>query len=145
MHWQLLIAVLVVSAPAPADKEKKDEEKIQGTWTVVSMEEGGRKSPDEDVKKTTLVFKDNGLTVYDRGKGEKAKFKLDQAKKPKTIDALPEEKAPGVEQILGIYELKDDELKICFGKDGAERPTEFATKAGSRNTLIVLKREKKDK
>ena len=47
--------------------------------------------------------------------------------------------------MLGIYELKDDELKICFAKGGGERPTEFLSKAGTEQSLVVLKREKKEK
>jgi hypothetical protein len=42
----------------------------------------------------------------------------------------------------GIYEIKDDTLKICFRNDEAKnRPTEFMTKAGSSLVLFVLKRE----
>jgi uncharacterized protein (TIGR03067 family) len=71
------------------------------------------------------------------------KFKLDPAKKPKTID-MTAEKAKQ-EQVLGIYELKDDDLKLCFAKGGGERPTEFISKAGTNQTVIVLKRVKAKK
>jgi uncharacterized protein (TIGR03067 family) len=141
MHWQLLTAVLVVAAPAPS--EKKDEDKIQGTWTVVSIEHAGMKDTDEDAKKTTVVFKDGNVILHVAGNTKKAKITLDPAKKPKTIDMMPEEKRE--KPSLGIYELKGDELRLCFAEDGGERPSEFATRAGSDQTLVVLKREKKDK
>ena len=44
--------------------------------------------------------------------------------------------------LLGIYELTDDSYKVCFGPPGGERPTEFASKPGSKVRLIVMKREK---
>jgi len=146
MHWQVLTVALVIAAPAPPE-DKKDTDKIQGTWTVVSYKVGKLKFSEEDVK-MTWVFKDDRLTIKDNGNGEegKIKIKMDSTRKPKTIDMISEAKTPDGKQILGIYELKDDDLKVCYGKEGGERPTEFATKAGSETTLIVLKREKeKDK
>jgi uncharacterized protein (TIGR03067 family) len=145
MHWQLLTVALVVAAPVPAEKEKKDEEKIQGTWTVVSLESGGKKAPDDDVKNVKFVFKDDTVTINDPKREEKAKIKLDASKKPKAIDIQPEDKGGDKKPVLGIYELKDDELKICFAKGGGERPTELVSKAGTEQSLVVLKREKKEK
>src|SRR5262245_2796853 len=141
MHWHLLTAALLVAAPAPAE-EKKDKDLLQGEWTVVSMERGGKQAPEEEVKKIKFAVKDDTITVNDGRKDEAAKFKIDAGKKPKTIDIMPE---PDEKKVLGIYELKGDELKICFTKGGGERPTEFATKADSEQVLIVFKRAKKNK
>jgi len=44
--------------------------------------------------------------------------------------------------LLGIYELSDDAYKVCFAAPGKDRPTEFNSKEGSGNRLIVMKREK---
>src|SRR5262249_24839523 len=85
MHWQLLTVALDVAAPVPAEKEKKDEDKIQGTWAVVSLEAGGKKAPDDQVKNVTFVFKDDTVTINDPKREEKAKIKLDASKKPKAI------------------------------------------------------------
>ncbi len=137
MHWQLLTVVLVVAAPAPPEKEKKDEDKIQGTWVVVSAELKGAK----------LEFTGDTVLIYDprMGHDEKAKIKLDASKKPRTIDITPEKEAGREKTLLGIYELDGDELKLSFAKEEGERPTEFASKPGSNVSLIVLKREKKEK
>ena len=146
MHWQLLTVVLVVAAPAPPEKDKKDEEKIQGTWTIVSAQSGGENKPADETKAIKFIIKGDLITIQDPKREEKATFKLDSTKKPKTIDLIPSEKEGKGEPVLGIYELKDDDLKICFvhgGKGG--RPTEFASKADTNLSLIVLKRAKKDK
>jgi hypothetical protein len=42
----------------------------------------------------------------------------------------------------GIYALEDNKLKLCMGEVGQPRPTEFAAKPGSGNTLRVFKRVK---
>src|SRR5262245_41904673 len=108
MHWQFLTAVLVVAAPAPADDKKKDEEKIQGTWTVVSYEYGGKKDREDETKKIKLVFKDGSLTINDPKGDKQAKFKLDATKKPKAMDITPEAEGADVKVVPAIYELKDD-------------------------------------
>jgi hypothetical protein len=51
MHFQLLTVVLLVAAPTPPEKEKTDDEKMQGTWTVVSREMGGKKTPEAELKR----------------------------------------------------------------------------------------------
>ena len=55
---------------------------------------------------------------------------------------MVEEGAASGETQLGIYEIKDDMLKICFAKPDKPRPTEFSAEEGSGNTLVVLKRLK---
>ena len=149
MYRQLLTAALVLAAPAPAVDNKKDTELIQGTWTVVSYEYDGRKKPDGEIKHVKIVIKDHMITIKRDGVEEMLTFKLDPAKKPKTID-MTARKTAADQQVPGIYELKENELKMCFVKGekrngtGA-RPTEFASKADTDSVLIILKREKKDK
>jgi uncharacterized protein (TIGR03067 family) len=143
MHWQLLTVVLVVAAPAPPEKEKKDEEKIQGTWVVTSVEDGGRAEADKVGVK--FVFEGDAVTIKDPRRDEKAKIKLDPAKKPKAIDITAAEGGGPAKMVQGIYEFNGDELKICFTKGAGGRPTEFVSKPDSNVTLIVLKREKKEK
>jgi uncharacterized protein (TIGR03067 family) len=143
MYSHLLTTILVLAAPAPAADGKKDAEKIQGTWTILSMERGGEKGPEDKIKNTKVVITDGLMTIKDPMREERANFKLDPAKNPKTIDFTPEKGKEGV--VEGIYELKGDTLKLCFTKPGGTRPTEFASKAGTANVLIVLQRDKKDK
>jgi uncharacterized protein (TIGR03067 family) len=142
MHWQLLTAVLVIAAPAPAEKEKKDTEKIQGNWTVVSW----KKRPEAELKGLKVIIKDGTITIDDgKKKKQKIPYKLDPSKKPKAID-LANTGIEGKETSLAIYELDGDTLKICWSeKDPEHRATEFASDEDSGQTMIVLKREKKDK
>ena len=44
---------------------------------------------------------------------------------------------------LGIYEFDGDTVRFCFGSPGKDRPSEFAAKEGSGNTLSVWRRDKK--
>jgi uncharacterized protein (TIGR03067 family) len=142
MHWHLLTVVLVVAAPA--EDKKKDAELIQGTWTVVSREFVGKKTPEAELKAMKVTIKDGTITVDDGKKKEKHAYKLDPSKTPKAIDLAN----TGIEEkvtTLAIYELNGDTLKICWSeKDPDHRATKFAGDEESGQTMIVLKREKKD-
>jgi len=127
--------------PAAAAKEEalKDQAKIVGTWAYVSVEIGGQKVA-EEVNEAKMIFTAEGkFTAIVKGKKIAGTYKLDPAKKPKAITTTNEGKAHN-----GIYKLDGDGLTICMHEeDGAERPTEFATKEGTKVILVVLKREKK--
>jgi uncharacterized protein (TIGR03067 family) len=68
-------------------------------------------------------------------------FTLDPTKNPKWIDVTYTDGERKGESSLGIYELKDDSLKICMSRS-TTRPMEFETKAESQRHMMVLKREK---
>jgi uncharacterized protein (TIGR03067 family) len=74
-------------------------------------------------------------------------FAVDPAGDPKSIDFLPANDAEGggrdaSRPIRGIYKLENDTLWICFNPErGGERPTEFATKVGSRLRCVALRRK----
>ena len=144
MAWRLtavLAAGLLVAADDKKDDKAKDSKKLEGTWAVVSMEHGGQKAPDEEAKGITVTFTAEGkVTVKMPDKETKGTYKLDAGKKVKEITLEAES-----EKILyGIYKLDGDNLTICAIDTSAdERPTEFATKEGSKAQLVVLKREKK--
>ena len=60
----------------------------------------------------------------------------------KEIDITPPQ---GKKSILGIYELKDDELKLCLRHASSHkgRPTEFSTKPDTQLILLSLNKQPK--
>ena len=143
LHALLVLAVgLLLAAAAPKEEAvKKEMAKFQGTWKFASMEVEGKKKPDKDINKYTVVLKGNQWTVSEGDKtAAQATFRLDPAKKPKTIDltqTLPDKGR----LIRGIYSLEGDKLTFCDrGADKGDRPTEFATRPDSGLVLVVLKR-----
>jgi uncharacterized protein (TIGR03067 family) len=123
---------------------EKELKKFQGTWTFESVEAGGKKSPADELKGLTLIFEGDKHTVK---KGDEViqvgRQKLDPSKSPKTIDVTMIEGPSKGAVMLGIYEISDDTLKVCFDSEGKKRPTEFKSPAGSETFVNVHKRAKK--
>jgi uncharacterized protein (TIGR03067 family) len=129
----------LLGAAGAQDDAPSDQEKMLGTWKVVSAEDSGRPAPDEILSKlqSWIVTKDKITYQFGDMKTEWS-YKLDSTRQPKWID-LTEGKLTS----LGIYELEGDNWKVCIpeGRPG-ERSTAFESKPDSANDLlIILKRE----
>jgi uncharacterized protein (TIGR03067 family) len=116
-----------------------DKDKLPGTWIPVAVTEAGREIPEQDIKAKNfeMVITADKLNLPTRDESKQVAYKLDPTKKPKQIDFLVEEGKTA----KGIYSLEGTTLKLCVGKSGGERPTEFAAPKDSDHFLIVLKKK----
>ena len=119
---------------------ESDHAKLQGTWTIVSVEAGGK--PDDKVTKGKIVFSKDTMThVLPDGKKRPATFKLDPTKTLKEMDATALDGPNKDATFPAIYELEGDSLKLCVAGTWS-RPTAFATEPGRKLMVYVLKRDK---
>ena len=147
MKPQLLLVLATGFLLAADDAEtpgKKELEKLEGTWTTAALQYNGKDLAEK--YKLKFVFKGDQASVEGNAavKKEYAKilFKLDPSTTPCCVDMTI---GAGVQKdavIEGIYQLKDDELRICARVFGKDRPLEFSSPEGSSIVLLVLKREK---
>jgi uncharacterized protein (TIGR03067 family) len=147
MFRNLLLALAIfpgaAGSAAADDASKKDLEKIQGHWAEVSYVVDGVKVPDDEAQALFRSMKDDKYTIFQFKKViGKGTFKLDASTKPKTIDATTTVGGRSL-TLLGIYELDQDTLKLCFAPPGKPRPADFTSKKGSEHRLSVWEREKK--
>jgi uncharacterized protein (TIGR03067 family) len=134
---------LLVAADAK-DDAKKELERLQGDWIMVSTERNGEALPDEQVKAVKRTIKDDAFTVTRDGETlAKGKFTIDPSKSPKTIDVTWTEGDNKDKTIMGIYEIDGANQKICYASLGKDRPKEFSSKGEEGITLSVWKRVKK--
>jgi uncharacterized protein (TIGR03067 family) len=139
----LIVAVGLLVAADDIKKDeavKKDMKLLEGRWTLTSSVIDGEKKEGDDAK-GEVTFSD-GKFEAQAGDGtvHKGSFTIDPTKSPKTIDSVPSEGDAAGKTHYGIYELKDDSLKICIATEGGERPTDF--EGGSGRILLVYKRAK---
>jgi len=137
----VFIATLALVSDTPQEiAAKKDLEKFQGTWQLISAETDGKKAPEDRVKKIRVVIQGAKHNVFfgEENVAKDIPFTIDPTKNPKTVtDHLPDGK-----EIQGIYDLEGDTLKSCVAPIGKDRPTEFASKPGTGHTLRLFKKAK---
>lgn len=133
----LPVAFLLATGTPGGDKEaKKGLDKLEGTWTIVSVENKGKK--EKEAMGDIAVFSGNKVTFTIGGDKDTADFKLDPAKAPKWFDITS-----GAYKSVGIYKLEGDTLTVSLNQSGKERPTAFQSEADSPNErLFVLRRVK---
>jgi uncharacterized protein (TIGR03067 family) len=138
---------LMGSAALAEKPEPTDRDQLKGEW----VEEGGEYNGKKTAGRSRLVFAGGTLKILSKdGKHlwYETRFNLDEAATPKQITAEvtdtgpPEGKFdlefPG--QIVGIYVVDKDTLKICWGN--SPRPTELESKT-KFHYYGVYKRESK--
>jgi uncharacterized protein (TIGR03067 family) len=135
------LTLLLIGGPGITDdKPTTDKDRLQGRWRTVAGEFGGQPFVKSEISDQIFVFKgDVVLTIQGNITLSAVTYTLDETKKPKQFNFEVENN--GIRP--AIYELKDDELRICMDVPGGTRPTDFKSISGTRQKMWTLKREKK--
>jgi uncharacterized protein (TIGR03067 family) len=112
-----------------------DQEKIQGTWQLVSGHRHGNVFPMEVTKNVRLIFAGDKLTTMNKDRGNDARFTLHPQLSPKGMD-MDMQGHIGT----GIYALEGDTLTIVHGEVGQSRPASFDGTAEPGLTMLKLQR-----
>ena len=120
---------------------KADREKMQGTWSVQSMETDGKREAADALKNQKAEFKDNEVFFKGGKQDYKGVFTLDATQKPKAMDTAMTFSPTKLVKTKGIYQLEGDTLTIAWTEEpNAIRPKEFVSAANSGVRMIVLKK-----
>lgn len=117
---------------------------LQGVWNAQTIEKDGKQAPTEAAKRMRFTFQGDRLLITGNtssDKEESCPYKVDSTKSPKQLEFTP----PKADKpILSIYELTEDELKVCMRHASSDkgRPTEFRTTPDSGLVLVVFKKQK---
>jgi uncharacterized protein (TIGR03067 family) len=147
LRFFALVALVMVSVfglrSAASAQDKKELAKLEGKWESVSVTVDGKSQEPEELKDRFAVIKGDKVTFLykDKERGT-ATQKIDSSKSPAQIDFTYEDGPAKGSTLKGIYKIEGDTLTMCLGGLNKDRPTEFASKPGSGNILIVQKRTK---
>ena len=144
MTRQSILSMLFIALLSPVARAGagSDTGEMDGTWKPLSAELAGEKFPQAVLDTMKLILKDGKYTVDVGGKSDEGTVAHDPAKSPKTMDIKGTDGPNKGKTFLCIYELKGDELRICYDLSGKSRPTEFATKADTKLYLVTYRKAK---
>jgi len=118
----LAFAAISFADDAAEEAKKKVLDQLQGEWKAEKILVEG-KDIAENLQNQTFLFKGKEIIVRENGTNtdNKLKFEIDIAAKPPLIDLQTKDG----DKLEGIFELKEDRLKICVSLQKGNRPTEF--------------------
>jgi uncharacterized protein (TIGR03067 family) len=137
----LFLVVSTCAVYADDEAPKGDLAKLQGKWKTMI-------GPNKDIPITIEIKGKNIAATFTNDEGKemtlKGELKLDEKAKPKTADFVNFRGGDGEDMPdnLAIYELADDEWKVCAGGHNNPRPTDFKDSDDGGPHLLVLKRVK---
>jgi uncharacterized protein (TIGR03067 family) len=134
---------LLSGGVAAAQPSQKDITAMQGVWTVESLTLEGHTVSSEQLKNWRRIVEPNNHVTWKNGTETimELDIKFDPSQKPMTLDSTIATRDGKEQTLLAIYELNDDELRVCFASLGKPRPTEFSSALGSGQSLYGQARE----
>jgi uncharacterized protein (TIGR03067 family) len=110
---------------------------LQGKWTIVSLEIDGQTMEGPSAQ---VVVKGDRFTTISMGAAYEGVVEVDATRTPKEFNLVFTEGPEKGNTNRGIYELDGDTWRLCLNTTGGQRPSEFATTAGSGLALETLRR-----
>lgn len=139
--WPLILSVGLVIGSDTVDQElaKTDAAKLQGTWTIVSVELGGIPLELAHLNGARLTVQGQRYSFRLEGVALEFTCSLDASKTPRAIDLTVADGLDKGRVYRGIYKLDEDRYTICRGVlPDQERPTAFDTRSDSGLIMMVV-------
>jgi uncharacterized protein (TIGR03067 family) len=136
-----LAALILLASCLSGNAAQQNEDPLQGTWSLVSLEVNGEALPVEKIKDSRLSIQGD---VYTFRLGEMRlalTYQADLSKEPKTLDMTVTEGPMKGKTYHAIFTFENGNLKICRNLEpDRERPTRFGSRPDSGLMVIVWKR-----
>jgi uncharacterized protein (TIGR03067 family) len=137
-----LVAVLCLNVHALVKSADPEKPKLEGQHQIVSGERDGQPILEATLKGCTFRFTGDKVVGANKDGTEflVADYTLDSTKTPCTIVIKPTAGSEKGKELSGLIERKGDTIRLIYAANGAEKPTEFKTKANQ--AMYTLKCEK---
>ena len=137
----------VFSADVGGEDAKKELQKFQGTWVMVSGEMDGKKPADDHVKQSKILYEGNKIQIVVPNQASETIVadivKIDPTRNHKEMHFVRKNGHNAGKTLIGIYEFEGDgQYRFAFDPAGKGTLTEFVTKAGTGHVRNTWKRVK---
>src|SRR5262249_2994629 len=125
-------------------KIKKELKRFQGTWILVSHEQGGQITRFQDNSLTITITRNKWVTRSNGGVQQAGWFEIvDIFGNPRSTNVTVLRGFSVGATSYGVFHLKGDTLKYCFTDSGpGGRPVDFTTRRGDNRCCLVWKKTK---
>jgi uncharacterized protein (TIGR03067 family) len=140
------LLLFVAAEPAVDEQARKDRDRLQGAWELVSVEQDGMPAPRLARIWAKVVIDGDALTRFvipsEENVRHKHTYQLDAGSNPRLIDFTRSEGPRSGARWEGIYRVEKDALKLCFNLTAGvkQRPGDFAAPENSGCCLMVFER-----
>lgn len=135
--YTLTLMFLLPAALVGDDSAKREWEKLNGAWQLVSYVYDGKEAAAKDIADYRMELDAGKLTAWLGNYSLKTASKtVDPTTQPKTMLETLTHK----QKIKSIYHIDGDTLTICSAAAGADQPQEFASAKGSKHALWKFER-----
>lgn len=143
-----LVAVGLLAATALGDdnqdeadqRAKKNLERWQGSFELVLMIDDGKQMTGGSLKSRKLTVEGDKYHFQNGEFNERGSYRFDLAQDPKHLDIVVGDGADKGKVYLAVFDVTDEQVRICFEKKNERRPEKMSGAKGSGAVLEVWKK-----
>ena len=98
--------------------------RLEGAWVPVAASVSGQELQVAELRVKYLVLDGHDYSIVDRSNQivDSGEYLINESASPRTIDIVGRDGPNAGRSMLAIFELKDDQLTVCYDLDGDSRP-----------------------
>jgi uncharacterized protein (TIGR03067 family) len=98
--------------------------RLEGAWVPVAANVAGQELLVAELRVKYLVLDGHDYSIVDRSNQivDSGEYLVNESASPRTIDIVGRDGPNAGRSMLAIFELKDDQLTVCYDLDGDSRP-----------------------
>ena len=101
--------------------------RLEGAWVPVSASVSGKELVVAELRVKYLVLDGHDYSIIDRSNQvvDCGEYLVNDSASPRTIDIVGRDGPNAGRSMLAIFEIKDDQLTVCYDLDGNRRPQDM--------------------
>jgi uncharacterized protein (TIGR03067 family) len=113
-----------LSKAATVASDHGPRQQLEGAWVPIAASVAGGRLAVDELRVRYLLLEAGGYRIIDRSNHvvDGGRYLLNEELTPATMDIVGRSGPHAGHTLLAIYELRGDELTVCYDLEGRERP-----------------------